>query len=51
MNIDLLKSRFTPEMLEAVKLEVDNFVQDKFTQDDYSINKHLIDTFQYKPAP
>lgn len=50
MNIDLLKSRFTPEMLEAVKLEVDNFVQDKFTQDDYSINKHLIDTFFVQPV-
>jgi len=49
MNIDLIKSRFTPEMLGAIKNEVDTFVQEKFTLDDYTINKHLIDTFFIQP--
>jgi len=49
MNIELIKSRFTPEMLGAIKNEVDTFVQERFTLDDYTINKHLIDTFFIQP--
>ncbi len=49
MNIELIKSRFTPEMLGAIKSEVDTFVQERFTLDDYTINKHLIDTFFIQP--
>ena len=50
MNIDLLKSRFSPEMLGIIKSEVDTFVQEKFTLDDYTINKNLIDTFFTQPV-
>ncbi len=49
MNIELIKSRFTPEMLGAIKDEVDAFVQERFTLDDYTINQHLIDTFFIQP--
>jgi len=49
MNIELIKSRFTPEMLGAIRNEVDTFVQERFTLDDYTINQHLIDTFFVQP--
>ena len=49
MNINRIKERFSPEMLIAIKNEVDTFVQDKFTLDDYTINKHLIDSFFIQP--
>jgi hypothetical protein len=49
VNITSIESRFTPEMLAAIRDEVDSFVQERFTLDDYSINKHLIDTFFIQP--
>jgi len=49
MNIELIKSRFSPEMLGAIRNEVDTFVQERFTLDDYTINQHLIDTFFIQP--
>ena len=49
MNINLIKSRFTPEMLEAIKNEVETFVQEKFSANDYTMNKYLVDTFFVQP--
>ncbi len=49
MNISKIEDRFDPDMLTAIKAEVDNFVKSLFTLDDYTINQHLVDSIFIQP--
>ena len=50
MNISKIEDRFDPDMLAAIKLEVDIFIKSIFTLDDYTINKHMIDSVFIQPV-
>ena len=49
MNISKIEDRFDPDMLAAIKTEVDIFIKSIFTLDDYTINKHMIDSIFIQP--
>lgn len=49
MNIDKLKTRFSNEMLTAIRNEVEVYAKSSFTSDEYAINKHLVDFFFTQP--
>ena len=49
MNISKIEDRFDPDMLAAIKAEVDIFIKSIFTLDDYTINQHMIDSIFIQP--
>ena len=49
MNVQLIERRFTEEMRAAILEDVTSFVKSRFTLDEYTINKHLIDAFFIQP--
>ena len=49
MNISKIEDRFDPDMLAAIKTEVDIFIKSLFTLDDYTINQHMIDSIFIQP--
>ena len=50
MNISKIEDRFDPDMLLAIKAEVDIFIKSIFTLDDYTINRHMIDSIFIQPV-
>lgn len=50
MNISKIEDRFDPDMLAAIKAEVDIFIKSLFTLDDYTINQHMIDSIFIQPV-